>query len=168
MKNRVLDILNNIVENLSEESVIKADREKITYKENKNDSISYSVFKNIILKITFQKARMFIEIRKIDNIKLEELESKFNEVKYKEEDLYIKIYIYDVEEIYKLKYEIEEIYKYLYTNEPADIFGCCSRYIECSDALKCTNPNKRLAKGCQYKTNLENGRIFYGKNKNIN
>ena len=63
--------------------------------------------------------------------------------------------------------ELKEIYKYLYLNEPVDNFGCCSRYIECSDALKCINPDKKLARGCQYKDNLESGKIFYGKNKNI-
>ncbi len=45
-------------------------------------------------------------------------------------------------------------------------YGCCSRYLECSNAKRCVNPNKVLAEGCQYKTNLEQGRIFYGINKN--
>lgn len=46
-------------------------------------------------------------------------------------------------------------------------FGCCSRFIQCSDALKCVHPNKLYATACTYKRNLENGNIFYGKNKNI-
>lgn len=165
MKNKILDILNDIINNT--EDVAQEDRENIVCTENKNGSISYTVFKNIILKITFQRARMFVEIRKIDNINLTELENKFKELKYKDDDLYIKIYINNLDEIKELKYELGEIYKYLYTIEPADNFGCCSRYIECSDALKCINPNRRLAKGCQYKINLENGKVFYGKNKNI-
>lgn len=44
-------------------------------------------------------------------------------------------------------------------------FGCCSRYLECSDAKKCVNPRKELALQCYYLKNLRKGYIFYGKNK---
>ncbi len=46
------------------------------------------------------------------------------------------------------------------------IFGCCFRYVECSDAMKCLHPNKLYSKACAYRRNLESGRVFYGKNKN--
>lgn len=46
-------------------------------------------------------------------------------------------------------------------------FGCCSRYVECSDLKNCINPDSTFALGCLYRVNLENGKIFYGKNKNI-
>ena len=46
-------------------------------------------------------------------------------------------------------------------------FACCSRFIQCSDAKKCVHDNKLYAKGCKYRANLEAGRIFYGKNRNI-
>ncbi len=48
-----------------------------------------------------------------------------------------------------------------------DEFGCCSKYLECSNAKKYLHPNEINYMGCQYKRNLENGRIFYGINKNI-
>lgn len=47
---------------------------------------------------------------------------------------------------------------------PSERFGCCHRYVECSDAKTCTAPDKLRAKGCYYRENLEKGRIFYGKN----
>lgn len=51
---------------------------------------------------------------------------------------------------------------------PKQSFGCCSKFKECSDALECVHENKLYAAGCKYrKINLENGRIFYGKNRNI-
>ena len=50
--------------------------------------------------------------------------------------------------------------------KPSDTFGCCSRYVLCSDELKCIHPEPSFARGCSYKYNLENGRVFYGKNKN--
>lgn len=48
----------------------------------------------------------------------------------------------------------------------SDTFGCCSRYVLCSDELKCIHPDPAFARGCSYRTNLEHGRVFYGKNKN--
>ena len=46
-------------------------------------------------------------------------------------------------------------------------FGCCSRFIECSDAKRCVHVNKLYATSCAYRRNLEAGNIFYGKNKNV-
>lgn len=46
-------------------------------------------------------------------------------------------------------------------------FGCCSRFVACSDALKCVHENKLYATSCLYRKNLENGNIFYGENRNI-
>lgn len=167
MENEILEILKNIIDTISDETISKLEREQIKININKNDSISFMAFNNILLKITFQKTRKFVEIRKLDNVELTSLKTRFEEVKYKEDDLYIKIYIKDIEEINNLKTELKDIYTYLYLNEPVDQFGCCSRYVECSDLLKCTNPDKKIARGCQYKDNLENNRIFYGKNKNV-
>ena len=51
--------------------------------------------------------------------------------------------------------------------ESGSSFGCCSQFIKCSDAKKCVHENKLYSKGCQYRKNLDAGRIFYGKNRNI-
>lgn len=53
-----------------------------------------------------------------------------------------------------------------YTSKAAS-FGCCSMFIECSDAKRCIHENKLYSKACAYRKNLEAGRIFYGKNKTI-
>ena len=45
-------------------------------------------------------------------------------------------------------------------------FGCCARYVQCSDERKCLNPDFLMSLACAYKRHLEAGRIFYGKNKN--
>lgn len=47
------------------------------------------------------------------------------------------------------------------------IFGCCNDFIGCSDALKCLKLDNPDYRGCLYRKNLESGRVFYGKNKNI-
>lgn len=49
----------------------------------------------------------------------------------------------------------------------AKSFGCCSRFIECSDAKRCVHVNKLYSTSCTYRRNLEAGNIFYGKNKNV-
>lgn len=49
----------------------------------------------------------------------------------------------------------------------ASSFACCSKFIECSNAKKCVHENKLYSKACQYRMNLEAGRIFYGKNRNV-
>lgn len=51
------------------------------------------------------------------------------------------------------------------TSEPA--FSCCSQFIKCSDEKKCVHANKLYSTACVYRHNLENGKIFYGKNRNI-
>ena len=64
---------------------------------------------------------------------------------------------------------INQLYIILREKIPAELeFGCCSRYIECSDNMYCNNPDRHIAKGCHYKKHLDKGQIFYGKNKNIN
>lgn len=46
-------------------------------------------------------------------------------------------------------------------------WDCCSRYEACSDAKHCIHPDKTFALGCGYRKILNSGRIFYGKNRNI-
>lgn len=43
-------------------------------------------------------------------------------------------------------------------------YSCCSRWLECSNALTCVNPDKTDANACRYKRNLDKGLIFYGEN----
>ena len=46
-------------------------------------------------------------------------------------------------------------------------WSCCSRFDACSDAKACIHPDKTFALGCGYRKILNSGRIFYGKNRNI-
>lgn len=47
------------------------------------------------------------------------------------------------------------------------VWDCCSRYLECSDAKTCVHPDKVFALDCGYRKILNSGRIFFGKNRNI-
>ena len=53
-------------------------------------------------------------------------------------------------------------------NYHVDSFGCCGHYEECSNAKRCimADVDKDFYRGCQYRKNLENGNIFYGKVSN--
>lgn len=46
-------------------------------------------------------------------------------------------------------------------------FGCCDKFEKCSDEKKCLHSDLLYSTACMYRNNLENNRIFYGKNKNV-
>lgn len=56
--------------------------------------------------------------------------------------------------------------KEIFDNLTVEPIACCSSFIECSDAKKCLHADDRFYNNCEYRKNLEQGRIFYGKNKN--
>lgn len=56
--------------------------------------------------------------------------------------------------------------KEIFRSLVSDTFACCNSHVQCSDAGHCLHENDRFYNGCYYRTNLEQGRIFYGKNKN--
>lgn len=56
--------------------------------------------------------------------------------------------------------------KFIFRNLISDTFGCCNDFNRCSDAKECIHKDDRFYNGCMYRTNLEDGRIFYGENKN--
>lgn len=76
------------------------------------------------------------------------------------------IFTYNDDTIYDyIKSNIIHCLKTYHSN--ARSFGCCSHFIECSDAMKCVHENKLYSTACSYRKNLEDGKIFYGKNRNI-
>lgn len=52
-------------------------------------------------------------------------------------------------------------------NETLEEFGCCNSFTACSDAKRCLYDDNPYYRGCMYRKNLEDGRIFYGKNRNV-
>lgn len=64
---------------------------------------------------------------------------------------------------------LEKLMRYRLTQykskEPT--YGCCHLYEECSNAKRCVSKKKIYATVCAYKRNLDAGRIFYGRNRNI-
>ena len=62
---------------------------------------------------------------------------------------------------------VNDVYDSNLRDVDAEMIGCCDMFIMCSDAMRCLKSDDPHYNGCLYRKNLEAGRIFYGKNKNI-
>lgn len=83
------------------------------------------------------------------------------------EKLWTRVSIKSIDEINNFQLLFLEIYDEACLLGASDPFGCCSRYMECSDQKKCIHPSLKLSRDCQYRKHLLNGRIFYGINRTI-
>lgn len=79
---------------------------------------------------------------------------------------YSKIELGNLDHISEYSSMLEGILQGIIDRLPKE-FDCCSRYMECSNATRCTHPDKRFALQCGYRKILRSGRIFYGENRNI-
>ena len=61
---------------------------------------------------------------------------------------------------------IKNTYSVFMLESDDDMFGCCSSYMECSNQKRCIKDND-FSRNCYYRKNIEMGKIFYGKNRNI-
>ncbi len=132
--------------------------------EPKNEDLTYSVsfFNQLIFKITFRKkASSFVEFSPvfsefcIDAI----IEKKSKFLKY---NMDISGFIEKFNSIVGniLNSELKKVH--------GESFGCCSQYEVCSDKKECVHDDIEFYLSCQYRLNLINGHIFYGKNRTEN
>ena len=82
-------------------------------------------------------------------------------------DRWLKRRLESIGEIVTLKDNIRNILEYELKRTHGEPFGCCSQYLVCSDARKCIHDDFLFSLGCQYRLNLMENRIFYGKNTNF-
>lgn len=75
--------------------------------------------------------------------------------------------VVEEESISTIRAMVRDIYEQRRSQVSGDTFGCCNDHVRCSDAGYCLHLKDREYWGCYYRKNLEAGRIFYGKNKNI-
>lgn len=71
------------------------------------------------------------------------------------------------EELNQFKKLLMEKKRFLFRNLVTDTFACCNDFQKCSDAKECLHQRDCFYNGCYYRKNLEQGKIFYGKNRNI-
>ena len=165
--------IHSILDNILKDSIIENYRlydsndvkKKITIKKNLN-TYSFYTYDNVLLRYVPKKTKTTIDIRYLNPEQLNSIIKKFPNARFKNDttDIYIHVDISELDDIKLLKQEILNIHKFLFLNESVDTFGCCSRYIECSDNKKCVCTDLLFRLGCQYKKNLDDGKIFYGKN----
>lgn len=127
----------------------------------KDGSISIKAKNIVVAKVRLQKGTSFIEIR-TKNAEL--FPSEFTETHNEE---WSRIRVNGVEDVLKLKTQLSSLFMVVLSEMGGESFGCCHRYELCSDAKKCIHPDFMVAIACSYRKNLEAGRVFYGKNKNI-
>ena len=80
---------------------------------------------------------------------------------------WIRIPIKSLADVLEMIEPISAVYMTVLADFAGERFGCCSRYEQCSDAKECIHPDFILSRACAYRNNLEEGRIFYGKNRNV-
>lgn len=83
------------------------------------------------------------------------------------EDSYYTVKSLDTHQMELLLAFLREKKNDIFRNSMSHWFGCCHDFRLCSDAKACVHQDDRFYNGCMYRTNLESGRIFYGKNRNV-
>lgn len=66
-----------------------------------------------------------------------------------------------------VKEMISELYEVCFARQKVEAFGCCNDHVRCSDVGHCLHCDDKFYLGCQYRKNLELGKIFYGKKRNV-
>ena len=133
---------------------------------------SFKAYKNVWF-------RMMTSMKNVYRIELNNSHKLFDNLCDKEEytftktkDEFLRVDINKTEkDLFDLlefvKSDLMRVYLHLCENEPVDGFGCCGDYERCSDEKRCVKTDVKFAKGCAYRKNLLEGKIFYGKNRNI-
>ncbi len=109
------------------------------------------------------KVELLIRTKQYDSI---ELPCTANVKSLKSDKSFLHVF-FEKKDVSVFEYIEENILYCLANYESSNSFGCCSKFVECSDARKCVHENRIYSMGCKYRMNLEAGKIFYGKNKNI-
>jgi hypothetical protein len=99
-----------------------------------------------------------------------ELQREYEKFFPGQEDLsgkWLRVHLKSVNEIDRLKDSIVNILAYELKRTHGEAFGCCSKYMECSDSRNCIHDNFLFSLCCQYRLNLLENNIFYGKNATL-
>ncbi|WP_026395331.1 hypothetical protein [Acetobacterium malicum] len=130
------------------------------------DGISIYFFKNLIAKIKFSKSLKSYFIAIPDDYSEFFASGSFKPMPpVKNWSRYL---VNDFESLNHFKDSFSELYLFFESDYSDNSeFGCCHLYNECSDEKKCIQQNVTFSNRCYYKKNLNDGRIFYGENRNV-
>lgn len=128
---------------------------------------SVSILGNLALRIRCTKQLRYISCRKLPADQQGLLKPfEVTQTKADAKAGFIRINLSD----FAVTPELEAVLNAIIVNCLASLsgaFDCCSRYEACSDAKRCVHPDPIVSVGCGYRKNLNQGRIFYGKNRNV-
>ena len=150
IENQMCHMLNQLIaENGLEGLTVSVSELKSSASSTKH---SIALLDNLIVRIYIGKKKKYLELPDIKKpIKRKKL---------------VKIDLADLREIADYYDRIADVCQYRLDGALKE-FSCCSQYMACSDAKTCTNADKLEALGCYYRRVLHSGRIFYGKNRNV-
>ena len=155
LKQQLNDSITELIK--GEESFVN----NIHVSENKDHSVSIKAKSFLAAKVFPKKDRFNLEFKS----KYNGFFNDYNIIPLKDE--MSRIVYSSIEDLVDVSYQLSAIAILVLSELGGDGFGCCSRYQACSDAKECLHPDKLFAFACKYRENLEQGKIFYGKNKNI-
>lgn len=115
---------------------------------------SVTFFDNVVVRIYSGKKKTYLELPNYGKFRIDS------------DNDFVKLYIDSLNDVPDHIDDIKLSCQYILDGVQKD-FSCCGRYMECSDAKICTNPDKEAAVGCYYRRVLHSGRVFYGANRNI-
>lgn len=123
--------------------------------------------KYLVCRVHFGKKQNHISFRRLRQNK-DVLLSPFrvSQTKTDKDSGFIRVILQDTNVTPDLQHLICAVMKNTIDSIPRE-YDCCSRYLECSNAKHCIHPSSDFALGCGYRRILNSGRIFYGKNRNI-
>ena len=146
----------------------------LVVKTNKDQTISIKAKSVLCAKIKLTQIVRYIEIRAEtaecfkDYINKENTQLlTVNEKTDEEKGDWLRIQIKTIEDVLALTKPICAVYMLAISEFGGESFGCCSRYLQCSNEKKCVQPDYFLSLACTYKRHLEEGKIFYGENRNV-
>jgi len=133
-------------------------RDDVLRLEEKKNHYSLVFVDKLLFRIIRNQTKCQLQFR-------QEYEPFFPQVK-PSSNKWLEIELDDIDGISNLKNNIRMIFKYELNKIHGDAFGCCSKYVECSDSKRCVHEDFLVSLCCQYRINLLEDRIFYGKNRN--
>ncbi|MDI9460852.1 MAG: hypothetical protein ACOX3P_00835 [Saccharofermentanales bacterium] len=149
----ITDMFNQALQSLNlTNEILKTERSK------KNDYLYYRILGRTVAKIHYLKTTTRLEVPKNNLPEFKHPLVGENKVDY------LFVHNFPQDELHKI---ISDIVVQSTNTLGPDPIGCCSKYVQCSDAKKCLCEDIEIKLSCYYRKNLEAGKIFYGVNKNI-
>lgn len=158
-----ISFLNSMMDRIRESNAMKGGMEELLRFEPNRGYTSVFFYNLTAFRIKLRKGQQFISIPTIFR---DLIPTGFPTKKLDSEQKYIRVLIDNEHPVETYTSFLVRVVGECANRYPKE-WDCCSRYMACSDAKTCVHPDKVFALECGYRKILNSGRIFYGKNRNI-